>query len=279
LGLKKKIKDMKNMKILKTYEAFLGGEQKSILPKPAETDIITYEFKVPVRIQGEFDDSVFSYYSDIDEIARKIENEYGVDASWLPDQFNQWKEYRVDDPGEEPDEDDFENEDDYEAELEDWNERKEEYDKINDHDDADLLYDFAKDELGGWDKFVKEFEVDGLIDDIVDRREQEDIHKELKDDFNESELVQYFDKADELGVIDMKVVDDRFENGKFTIAVTATKELSEEELAEVEDYISGQCSDGWGEGFEQQDIEGYSVSAWWNDDNKYGEYKIDIEKQ
>ncbi len=267
------------MKILKTYEAFLGGEQKSILPKPAETDIITYEFKVPVIIQSDFDDSVFGYYSNIDEIARKIENEYGIDTSWLPEQFNYWKEWKVDDPGEEPDEDDFENEDDYEAELEDWNERKEEYDKINDQDDADLLYDYAKDEFGSWDKFVKEFEVDGLIDDIVDSGDQREIYRELKDDFNESELVQYFDKADELGVIDMKVVDDRFENGKFTIAVTATKELSEEELSEVEDYISGQCSDGWGEGFEQQPIvNDYYVSTWWSDDDKYGEYKIEIEK-
>ena len=32
-------------------------------------------------------------------------------------------------------------------------------------------------------------------------------------------------------------------------------ELTPEELAELKDYISGQASDGWGEGFEQRPID------------------------
>ena len=71
----------------------------------------------------------------------------------------------------------------------------------------------------------------------------------------------------------------RFDNIYMLTTVVAKEELSEKEIKEVKDYISGQFSDGWGEGFEQREIEvkpgyggkGYEIyaSPWSFDDNWY----------
>ena len=48
--------------------------------------------------------------------------------------------------------------------------------------------------------------------------------------------------------------------GSGCIEVIANEELSENELDEISSYISGQCSDGLGEGFEQQDFANYDAA-------------------
>ncbi len=45
------------------------------------------------------------------------------------------------------------------------------------------------------------------------------------------------------------------ENARAITIVKANKELTSEEKDAVKDYISGQFSDGWGEGFEQQTLD------------------------
>ncbi len=47
--------------------------------------------------------------------------------------------------------------------------------------------------------------------------------------------------------------------------VTTNQLLTKNEEEELVNEINGQASDGWGEGFEQQDIDNYSVSVWSSD--------------
>lgn len=258
------------MKIIKTFETFLGSDQKNILPEPAQTELKTYIFKVPVKVKLEFDDNVFNNYSDIDDISNAIERD-GLDNYWLVPQFNKWKEYKEDEIGEEPEIEDFDDEDDYNAEWKDWDERKSKLDSS----DSDLLYDFAKDEFGSWDSFVNEFKIEERINDAMDAREQKEIFDELKDSFNEDDLNQYFDDAEKLGISYMNVEGNNFDDeGRFYVYVKSSNELNDSELNDVKDYLEGQFSDGWGEGFEQNEIDDWSVYTWWNDKD----YEIEIEK-
>ena len=58
-----------------------------------------------------------------------------------------------------------------------------------------------------------------------------------------------------------------------------TEDLSSQELAELKDYCTGQASDGWGEGFEQEDIktsDGNINVHFWDSD---GGYFIDTEQE
>lgn len=58
-----------------------------------------------------------------------------------------------------------------------------------------------------------------------------------------------------------KLEEDTFEA---YFVVHALKELTESEEKALISFIDGQCSDGWGEGFEQQEVGegGYTVSLW-----------------
>jgi len=271
---------MKRLRILKTYEAFLGGEkplpqaqpqtqaqvQTQSQPQQAQpqaqaqpqtqlknfqfnSDNIIY-FYVPVKVATVFDDSVFGYYSDIESIVRQL-SDNGIEADWLIDQFHNWKRFKLEDPGEEPTRDDYEEGENGDADFDydwyDWNERNDEYERIENSDDSNLIDDYVKDEFGSWDNFKNEFEIDVLIQySNIDRWDKHEIYDEIKTDFNDSDLVQYFDDADELGVVDMKVIDDDFNNdGRFTIEVKTTKDLNEDEIDIIRLYIEGQCSDGW----------------------------------
>jgi hypothetical protein len=270
------------MKKLKYYEAFLGAEQEKLIPEPLERDINKILFKIPVKVRKEVDENIFSYGYDVDDIVRKLEDE-GFDASWLRWDYNSWKDSKLYEFGDEdePDREDFEDEDDYNAEYEDWKEREDARIKFEETAEDELFEEWAMEQFGGWSRFLDEFELDSTIDNVLDKYEQEEIFDILKDDFNEVNLAEYFDEAEELGILDMKVIGHNFEDGKFTVEVTTTEDLNDEQIEKVRDYIEGQCSDGWGEGFEQHEIgEGrWYVSTWWSSrEQGLPDYEIEIVK-
>ena len=254
------------MKTLKKYNRFV----ESILPKPAQTELNIIDFYIPVKVRKSVDENMFSYYTEIDEIVNKLEQD-GFEASWLPEQFRQWKDSLLNYASEEPLIEDYDEDDndEFNRDYEEWEEQQEKYDS----DDSDLINDYVTDEFRNWDSFLKEFEIDDLID-VLDVREQDGVFGELKDEFNRDNMEEYFDDFD---VADIKVIGDNFNDGKFTVQVRTAENLTDENIETLKEWLEGQMSDGFGEGFEQQDIEGFSVSCWWNDEGNYrlGKYKID----
>ncbi len=86
-------------------------------------------------------------------------------------------------------------------------------------------------------------------------------------------LMDYWDGSDAVGekVVSLKPSIDFVDGELMGLCDMACKDgLTPGELAEVKDYLSGQYSDGWGEGFEQRPIktpDGELYISFWNSEN------------
>ena len=116
-----------------------------------------------------------------------------------------------------------------------------------------------------------EYEVDGM-----------DYYHSIKEKVSQSVR-----DCDERGLAEYFWEDDKCRNKVYSIkpdvevrnnrimgvaVIKMTKPLIEEELELLKDYVSGQFSDGWGEGFEQHEIEvgnGEIYVHFWNSENYY----------
>lgn len=94
----------------------------------------------------------------------------------------------------------------------------------------------------------------------------------------ESSAIDFIDYAEEKFplFINCGYLRFKYDDGKLysLTEYNATREPSEEELRELEEYTVGQWSDGIGEGFEQESIDGFYISAWHRDQ----EVTINVEK-
>lgn len=97
----------------------------------------------------------------------------------------------------------------------------------------------------------------------------------IKDDFNEYGLEKYYTAKEygyDFSLLNMRI-DDLEGSNIIRGSFESTRTLSEDEIESVKDYITGQCSDGWGEGFSQNeekevihDLSFFvSIKPWWNE--------------
>lgn len=97
----------------------------------------------------------------------------------------------------------------------------------------------------------------------------------------EDDMVDYFDEYKEIGVtkdLIKKVISINWElqtrdSGKITVKTNAL--LTYKERKTVSRWISGQNSDGLGEGFEQQDFANYDVNRYDYDGNEISVWDLD----
>lgn len=137
-----------------------------------------------------------------------------------------------------------------EMDLEDGEEREVTDDDIDNY--VNKYGRTGKSRMGSWDKFKEDY---GL--DFDGDMEMED-YRVMMDDFNEGDLEQYFDfdnyQGEPFELYNLQLVEPKRRGyyGSAEGTFETNIELNEEQLKHIKDYISGQCSDGWGEGFEQQ---------------------------
>ena len=112
---------------------------------------------------------------------------------------------------------------------------------------------YPRDEYGGYDEYPDDYVGDFLVqyeDKIRKLIKQEELHGE--------NLATYFSGSDG-AVSKLKEIHFGTQNvdgvlyGKIRVELTET--LTEEEDAEIKEFLIGQCADGFGEGLEQREIE------------------------
>ena len=129
---------------------------------------------------------------------------------------------------------------------------------------------YPRDEYGGYDEYPDDYVGDFLVqyeDKIRKLIKQEELHGE--------NLAMYFAGSDG-AVSKLKEIHFGTQNvdgvlyGKIRVELTET--LTEEEDAEIKEFLIGQCADGFVEGLEQREIEipeGIMYVSFWNADDYF----------
>lgn len=198
----------------------------------------SYIFSNPIIVRTVFSDELlWDMLSSCNGNTREITEKTGIDLGWVESDYESWKRDKKDEEIENGASEEEINDDKYS-----WN-------------------DFYESEEFPSQEIQNSLNDDDNTLSLGDTDNPEAIYETIANDFNESELEQYFDEAKEFGVTSIRVIDnpdwyDKNSNqeDRLIIEVKTNKKLDESEIKLVKDYITGQCSDGWGEGFEQQDI-------------------------
>ena len=109
-----------------------------------------------------------------------------------------------------------------------------------------------------WEEDWSESDEYGMPLDGTELADYEDAIREELERYGEDDLMQYFDGSESMhGKIQSAVVTVENKDGILygCTKLELNEFLSQEELQEFTEYITGQYSDGWGEGFEQRDVE------------------------
>lgn len=178
----------------------------------------TYKFGIPVQVSFCVDESNVEIESMRD--IKKLQKKYEADLEFVIDEF----EYKVDINNENAEED-------------------EEYLTIT----KEEIFDSVINDL--WDDIVEALNIDYNLSDIDDKIIDK-IFKIVSEDFNNSNLQQYYNGGNFQIIMDNFDIDESL----FYVNVITEKELNDEDIENLRKFIDNQCSDGWGEEFEQKDI-------------------------
>ena len=117
--------------------------------------------------------------------------------------------------------------------------------------------------------------------DKIDDYDFDKLIELLIEDFNEAKLEQYIHDDDFLqNVISIRAEKSHGPTETFFVKVKVKGKPDNETLLKIRKYLSGQFSDGWGEGYEQHDYndDGWYVSTWSSSDPQRIQY-IKTEKE
>lgn len=121
---------------------------------------------------------------------------------------------------------------------------------------------------GDMSKFFRMYDLDHIENEI-----NEEDFDSLKESFNSEDLKEYYpykEMNQDFKILKMEITSIKSDNivvGEIVVDRT----LTEDEILSISDFIEGQCSDGWGEGFSQeQEVEitdGFRfltrIETWW----------------
>lgn len=119
-----------------------------------------------------------------------------------------------------------------------------ETDEESETDPADAFFDEVWSELQSASENQLKLE-----DSSIDLNE---LSEEIVTDFNSANLFQYYEDAENVAR-SIKAVG-LSDDGEFKVKVEFAEEATKEDIERMKEFLSGQYSDGWGEGFEQMAI-------------------------
>ena len=129
---------------------------------------------------------------------------------------------------------------------------------------------YPRDEYGGYDEYPDDYDGDFLV------QYEDKIRKLIRQEELCGENLMKFFAVSDGAVSKLKEIHFGTQNvdgilyGK--IRVELTEQLTEEEYAEIKEFLIGQCADGFGEGLEQREIEipeGIMYISFWNADDYF----------
>jgi len=246
------------MKHIKTYKIFEAEIKRTFgdwlkNPKAPKKDEFTYQFEFPVK-------KVFNINEgniDLDNLADYLKQEKGCDL------------YQ-----------DIANEIDLSSGMEEDEEtpevsKEEVRANFSEYFDTWIKQVYNND----MSKFFRMYDLD-----FEESHLTEEDFENLRDNFNESNLEKYYTYKEynhDFQIIFMKVTELK-DNNKIIGEIKTNRELTEDETESVKDYLIGQCSDGWGESYEEsqekEKILGLSfyvsIKPWWSDG--YPEWYLEV---
>lgn len=102
---------------------------------------------------------------------------------------------------------------------------------------------------------------------VISDKDRIELAGRTADDFNNDDVGQYINDH-----LSTDIVFKAYNTGEDFLIQATTDNNNPEFIESVRDEIEGQCSDGWGEGFEQfpQEIDGveFYISTWGYDDDE-----------
>lgn len=128
-------------------------------------------------------------------------------------------------------------------------------------------------------KFFRMYDLDYEDLDI-----NEEEFESIKDSFNEEDLKQFYPYREynqDFKIIKMEITE--LKDGNIIVGkIETNRDLTDDEKDSIKDYLEGQCSDGWGEGFSQNTEDETShglkfttfISTWWN--QGYPEWYLEV---